>query len=32
MKSVSSKVKTVGFIYAVDILGLLLFGFVLGWI
>ena len=32
MKSIRSKLRTVGFIYAVDILGLLLFGVVLGWI
>jgi hypothetical protein len=32
MTSIRSKITTVGFIYAVDGLGLLLFGAVLGWI
>jgi hypothetical protein len=32
MKTLRSKVKTVGIIYAVDLVAVVLFGFVLGWI
>ena len=32
MQTVSRKLKTVGIIYSVDIFGIILFGFILGWI